>query len=302
MNNKILNVLPSEIKSQLEGYNWVHSNLEEVRLRVGQPARFILNNQEITIKPITVITRGHIQECMEYVSDYSLYAYEHELSQGYITIEGGHRVGVCGKVIVEDGNIKNIKYIHSINIRVAHEIIGCANECMNYIRKVNGIHNTLIISPPRCGKTTLLRDIIRQLSKGNIDHKGMNVGVVDERSEIASCYEGVPQNNLGPRTDVLDGANKSAGILMLLRSMSPRVMAMDEIGGHEDVKALEYCISSGCGIIATIHGTDFDEIIGNKYLGNLLVDKKFTRIVVLSNHRITGEIVQVLDQDGIKFL
>lgn len=302
MKNEILNVLPREIKKQIDGYNLDYSQLEELRLRVGQPPRIVINNRENTISPIILITREHIKECMEYVSDYSLYAFENELRQGFITIKGGHRVGVCGKAIVDDGHIKNIKYIHSINIRVAHEVIGCANECMSYIRKINGIHNTLIISPPRCGKTTLLRDVIRQLSKGNISHNGMNVGVVDERSEIASCYEGVPQNNLGPRTDVLDAANKSEGILMLLRSMSPKVMAMDEIGGGEDVRALEYCISSGCGIIATIHGTDFEEIKENKYLGKLLGEKKFSRIIILSNHRRTGEVVQVLNQDGIQIL
>lgn len=299
MKNEILNVLPREIKKQIDGYNLDYSQLEELRLRVGQPPRIVINNRENTISPIILITREHIKECMEYVSDYSLYAFENELRQGFITIKGGHRVGVCGKAIVDDGHIKNIKYIHSINIRVSHEIIGCANSCMAYIRCGNRIHNTLIISPPRCGKTTLLRDIIRQLSKGNITYKGMNIGIVDERSEIGSCYEGVPQNNLGPRTDILDGAKKGEGILMLLRAMSPRVIAMDEVGGLEDITALDYCLSSGCGIIATVHGRNFEEVSENKYLCQLINEKKFSRIIILSNERRMGEVINVLNQDGI---
>jgi stage III sporulation protein AA len=157
------------------------------------------------------ITKNEIRETMEYISNYSLYAFEDEIRQGFITINGGHRIGIAGKIIIENDEIKGMKHISFINIRLAHQVKGCANKVIPYLidEKTKGIYHTLIISPPRCGKTTLLRDIIRQLSDGNSRYPGMNVGVVDERSEIGACYMGTPQNDLGIRTDVLDCCPKA---------------------------------------------------------------------------------------------
>lgn len=140
-----------------------------------------------------LVTREDLKETLEYVTGYSLYAYEDEIRQGYISVQGGHRVGVTGKVILDRGRIMGMKYISCINVRLAHEVQGCADSIMSYIRTQNWVANTLIISPPRCGKTTLLRDIIRQLSNGWADTQGLTVGVVDERSELAGCYQGIPQ-------------------------------------------------------------------------------------------------------------
>lgn len=292
------NIIPVELRADFVRIVSSSIGLEEIRLRVGQVTRIIVNNEEFILNKSIIITRSHIQECLDYISGYSLFAYENELSQGYITVEGGHRVGVAGKVVCEKKGVKTLKYIHSINIRVAHQLIGCANDCIEYIRKQKGIYNTLIISPPRCGKTTLLRDIIRQLSKGNNHYKGMNVGVVDERSEIAACFEGIPQNDLGPRVDILDGVSKAQGILMLLRAMSPQIIAIDELGGEKDVESLEYCITSGCGVLATVHGKTYEEILRNKYLGELIKSKRFKRYIILSNHNVTGQVQNVLDENG----
>lgn len=152
-----------------------------------------------------IVTPEDIKETMALVSNYSLYAYEDEIRQGYITIKGGHRVGIAGKTVLENERVKTIQYISFMNIRLSHQVKGCANQVLPYIINEGRLCHTLIISPPCCGKTTMLRDIIRQVSES-----GQSVGVVDERSEIAACYLGIPQNELGIRTDVLDGCPKGA--------------------------------------------------------------------------------------------
>ena len=136
-------------------------------------------------------------------------------------------MGIAGKVILEDDQIKNMQYISSMNVRVSHEVVGCADSVLPYITRNREVCHTLIISPPRCGKTTLIRDLIRQISDGNGYVKGCTVGVVDERSELGGCYLGIAQNDMGMRTDILDGCPKAEGMILLIRSMAPRVLAVD---------------------------------------------------------------------------
>ena len=245
-----------------------------------------------------LVTKEEIRETLDYVSQYSLYAYEQEMRQGFITIEGGHRVGVIGKVILEKNEVKNMQYISSINIRVAHQILGCADSLMKYITKNMKVCHTLIISPPRCGKTTMIRDIIRQISDGNRYVKGCTVGVVDERSELGGCYLGVAQNQLGMRTDVLDCCPKAQGMIMLVRSMAPQVIAVDEIGTTEDIHAVEYAMQCGCRMIASIHGSGMDEAAAKPVLGELIRKKRFERYVILGNQNHPGEIREIYDERG----
>lgn len=237
-------------------------------------------------------------EILEYVSNYSLHAFENELKQGFITIEGGHRVGMTGQVLIENGEVKNIKHISSMNIRMSHEILNCADVILPYITRNKQIYNTLIISPPRCGKTTLLRDLVRQVSDGSRWVKGCTVGVVDERSELGGCYLGVPQNQLGIRTDVLDNCPKSKGMLMLIRSMSPQVIAVDELGSTEDIHALEYAMHCGCKMIATVHATSMDEIRSKPLFEQMVKERRFERYVVLGNQHHIGEINGIYDERG----
>lgn len=297
-NRDIMKVLPKDIQTIMMEQSILWNEVEEIRLRVGQTLRIIERSKERLLSKNLVITKYHIKECLEYVSNYSIFAYEEEIRQGFITIEGGHRVGLVGKTFVEDGKVRHQKYINSINIRIAHQILGCGNEVMKFIRNGDQIHNTLIVSPPRCGKTTILRDIIRQLSKGNQEYKGLNVAVVDERSEIASCFEGKPSNDLGPRCDVLDACPKGEGIRILLRSMSPNVIAVDEIGERTDIMALEYSITAGCAILATMHGGSINDVKENKYLDNLLKNNGFTRIIVLARGEQQKRSVEVFDNKG----
>lgn len=304
---EILKVLSLNLRSIVKKMKMDFGRLQEIRIRSGAPFMVVYDGEEYFVEPDGKMTRemGHpyyicqneVKETMEFISNYSMYAFEEELRQGFITIQGGHRVGVTGKIILEQERIKNIRYISFINIRLAHQIIGCAEPVLPYILQGNSIYHTLIISPPRCGKTTLLRDMIRQLSNGSRDRKGMNVGVVDERSELGACYQGKPQNDLGYQTDILDCCPKKEGMMMLVRSMSPKVIAVDEIGFREDVEALEYVMNCGVKILATVHGRSMEEIRSKPVLGRMVQEKLFQRYILLSAGQV-GKIEAVFDERG----
>lgn len=294
--NEVTKVLGKGIKSVLEANEIPFDKLQEIRLRIGKPLIVVANNIEWVMSKIT--EKEEFTETLEYISNYSLYAFENELKQGFITIEGGHRVGVSGQVFIEKGEVKSFKNISSMNIRVSHEILHCADVIFPYITENREILNTLIVSPPRCGKTTLLRDLIRQVSDGNRHVKGCTVGVVDERSELGGCYLGVPQNHLGMRTDILDACPKSKGMLMLVRSMSPNVIAVDELGGTEDIHAMEYAMNCGCKMLATIHGSSMEELRKKPLFEALIKKHCFDRYVVLGNQRRIGQIEGIYDDRG----
>lgn len=299
---QIIRVLSESIQKIIEQERMDFSELQEIRLRIGQPVTVLYQNEELILPTMYSekkrLGKQEMKETIEHISNYSLYAYEHELKQGFITIEGGHRVGMAGQVIMEGGKIKNMKYISSINIRVSHEVLDCANKIFPYITYNKQMYHTLIISPPRCGKTTLLRDVIRQISDGNRWIKGCTVGVVDERSELGGCYLGVIQNNLGMRTDILDRCPKADGMIMLIRSMAPQVVAVDEIGAKEDVHAIEYAMHCGCKMLATAHGDSMEEICKKPIFEKLIREKRFERYVILSNRYRLGWIEAVYDENG----
>lgn len=292
---QILQVLGKKMQQDVEREQFDFSCLQEIRLRTGKPLTVLYKGKE---KLLTKVEQEDIRETLEYISNYSLYAYENELRQGFITIEGGHRVGMAGKVVLEEGKIKSLKYISSINIRVAHEVKGCADKIFPYITKERQICHTLIISPPRCGKTTLLRDMIRQISDGNRWVKGVPVGVVDERSELGGCYMGTAQNDLGIRTDILDCCPKADGMLMLIRSMAPQVIAVDEIGAREEICAIEYALHCGCKMLATAHGVSMEEMKKKPFFEQMIREKRFERYIVLGNEHHMGEILGIYDENG----
>ncbi len=303
---QIYQVLPVDIRRCLCDAFENFEKLQEIRLRVGKPLVVVYDNREYFLENDKMVlcperaycvSEKELRELMEYVSNYSRYAFEEELRQGYITINGGHRIGIAGKIIWENGRIKNMNNISFVNIRLAHEVKGCAKEIMEYVRSDGKVHNTLVISPPRCGKTTLLRDMIRLVSDGDKSHIGLTVGVVDERSEIGACYRGRPQNDLGLRADVLDGCPKAEGMMMMVRSMSPDVIAVDEIGSSRDVEAIRYVMNCGIHLMATVHGMNIDDIRNKPILGRMVKEKAFQRYIVLEAGAI-GKVEAIFDERG----
>ena len=270
--------------------------ITEIRIRVGRPILIYWKQREVSIdeegKFIYVSESGkrfsykELQKLLDYWCMDSRYAFQNEIKRGFLTIEGGHRIGICGEVISdEEGNIQSIKYISAVNIRIAHEMKGVAGKVMSYIYSRKKVENTLIVSPPGAGKTTLLRDIIRQLSFGDEEQHGMNVGLVDERGEIAACFQGIPQLDVGPRTDVLDNCKKAEGMRMLLRSIAPHVIAVEELGSLEDVELIQQMTGNGCAVIATIHGENMEELKQKKNLRELWEQDIFRNIIFLSKDK-----------------
>lgn len=281
-------------------------DVEEIRLRAEKPLMIFKGGQDYFVgedgrtskflNKALFVGKHDIEKTLQLMCDYSIYAIEDELKQGFLTLRGGHRVGIVGRGVIDEGRIRTIKNISGMNIRIAREVKGCG---LNLARTLysDGVKHTLIASPPGCGKTTLLRDIIRLLSWGSLEDgiRGHKIGLVDERSEIAGCYLGVPQRDIGIRTDVLDACPKAQGMFMLLRSMSPEIIAVDEIGSLSDAEAIEDAINSGVKVIATAHGRDIDEVLKRPGIRNLMERKAFNKIVILSRKRGPGTIEQVIN-------
>lgn len=294
MNNleQILNKLPENIRLPiLELPENIRSSLEEIRLKADSDIRILIGNREIVValKKNELVTREDLDMILNNLLNYSYYAYEEELAKGYITIQGGHRVGICGRAVMDKNKVSLIKEVSSLNIRRSREIIGAAEQVFPHVLDKEGVpRNILIVSPPKCGKTTLLRDLARMLS-----YRGFKVGLCDERSEIAGTYMGKPSYDLGPRTDVLDGCPKAEGMAMLIRAMSPDAIVTDEIGKEEDIAAVESALCAGVSILTTIHGSSREDIAASN-IGTLVDKGVFSRIIFLTNRPSTGSIQEVL--------
>lgn len=294
---EILSIFPGEQREFWTGMLNQTRQLQEIRIRVGCPIQLLTDSGEFFCPGSEEwTTQEALQKILQHVCHYSLYAYEEELRQGYVTIPGGHRIGMAGQVILrQDGTMGGFKKVQYFNIRIAREKKGVARKLLPYIYREGKPLNVLLVSPPAAGKTTMLRDLVRLISDGTSYGSGLKVGVVDERSELAGCYLGIPQNDVGRRTDVLDGCPKAEGMMLLIRSMSPQLLAVDEIGTRSDAEALHAAFATGCKVFSTIHGEGAEDVKRKLFLKDILKEQWFDRFVFLERKETGFGIREILD-------
>lgn len=290
----ILRCLPQELVNLIIKHN--SKRIEEIRIRCGKQVILNMGNIEVVLK--YTISQNDIIRIFQNMCNNSIYAYQSQIVNGFITLPGGNRVGICGNVVCNDNKVSNISHIYSLNIRIANEIDDASKEVISYIldTKKNSVFNTLIVSPPGCGKTTIIRDIAKKLSNGipEINFRGVDVSIIDERSEIAALSKGIPYNDVGARADILEGISKNIGIRMSVRAMAPKVIISDEIGNNDDADAVNYAVCSGVRCIFTAHGSNFDDLMKNKELSKLINLKLFNKIIFLDEFQ-KGKVKQIIN-------
>ena len=293
----IIELLPPAISSELLEIAKKPGDIEEIRIRVGRPIE-VMSGRESSYghRPVS---REDADLFLNKVSQYSFYMLEEELKRGYITVQGGHRVGLAGRVILENGRVKGLRDITFFNIRIARQKKGLVNEWIRYLYH-NRWLSTLLIGAPQTGKTTFLRDLARYASLGDGSKliPPVKVGIVDERSEIAGCVQGVPQMDFGIRVDVLDGCPKAEGMMMMIRSMSPEIIVADEIGRMEDAEAMMEAVNAGISLFITAHGHSLDDILSRPIMKNIIEEANFERIVELKRTDRPGCISKIKDRTG----
>ena len=303
----ILKFFPRGIANEInKEISKIEELVQEIRIRVGSQI-IVKTNKKDDIIINYFVTREDILEIMQVICNNSIYSYQNEIANGYITINGGHRVGITGDVVLENNKVINIKYISSLNFRIARQILDCSNNILKYVINLeeNTIFHTLIVSPPGAGKTTILKDLVRKISDGipEIGFKGIDVSLIDERGEISAMYNGVPQNKIGIRTGVLENVSKPIGIKMAVRSMAPKVIVADEIGNYNDIEAINYAVCSGVKGIFTAHSLSYETMMLNKELNKLINMKIIERIIFLDS-KTKGKIknVYLLAEDTKNYL
>ncbi|WP_106497172.1 stage III sporulation protein AA [Lentibacillus sp. Marseille-P4043] len=292
---EILRLFPELIRKHVQakiGKRW--EALQEIRFRLNKPIELVFDHQTEWLTEIKPSQKDGLH-VLNQISQFSLYRLEDELREGYVTIEGGHRVGLAGKVNTINGSVKAIQHIAFMNIRIAKEKIGAATTILPYLHGEN-YANTLIVGAPQTGKTTIIRDLTRLIASGWRNVPAKKVAVIDERSEIGASLKGIPQHNLGFRADVMDACPKAEGMMMMIRSMSPDVLVVDEIGSKQDVQALMEAIHAGVVVICTIHGQTLSELKKRPSLHVLFHHHVFERIVVLNKQKTPGQVNAIYDQ------
>lgn len=281
--SQAIGVLPLRLQHEAQALSGdLQESCEEIRLRVGKPMALSRATREIVFGT-GIICPEDLQDTLSRATRYSVHSFGDSIQNGFVTLEGGHRMGLCGTAILRDGLIGGMRSLSSINLRIAVQMIGVADAIIEKIIQKESPISTLIISPPAWGKTTLLRDCVRQLSI-----HGIRVGVADERCEISGASAGIPQFELGPTTDVLDGAPKAQAAMLLLKTMSPAVLVMDEITAMQDVEAVSYAAHCGASVLATAHALNLNEFQRRPLYQQLLRQQVF------------GQVIEIVLEQGIR--
>lgn len=290
----ILKCLPPQLSRIILEHNT--QRLEEIRIRSGKSVILKLGLVEMVLKYI--ISSSEIIGILQNICNNSIYTYQNQICNGFITLPGGNRVGIAGNIVIKDGQVSNISHVYSLNFRIAHQINGASNELLRYIldTKNNTVFNTLIVSPPGAGKTTIIRDLAKKISDGisEINFRGIDVSIIDERGEIAAMTKGIAYNDVGIRTDILDNVPKSIGIRMAIRSMAPKVIIADEIGNKDDVQIINYAICSGVKCIFTAHGSSMEDLLKNEEMHKIINLELFKRIIFL-DEKEKGKVKNIIN-------
>ena len=267
-------ILPSRLrKAALALPEEEKAQAEELRLRAGRPLSVLLPSGERSLE--AEVEPEELETLCDLATEFSRYAASETIREGFLPVRGGFRVGLCGTAVMKDGANTNLKNLSSAVIRVARERKGVASDLAPRLFQNGGFVNTLLLSPPGGGKTTLLRDLVRCRSEGGPDYASQRISLIDERGEVAVVYRGAPQMDVGPRTDVLDACPKALGIPIVLRAMNPQIIAVDEITVREDLKAMNLAAGCGVGLLATIHAADVPELLRKPLYRQLLENQVF---------------------------
>jgi len=263
------------------------SAAEEFRLRAGQPLTVLVGEREVPMEPM--VEPEELETLCDLATEFSRYAAAETIREGYLSVRGGFRVGLCGTAVMKEGRNTNLKNLSSASVRIAREQRGVAESVVPALFREGRFQNTLLLSPPGGGKTTLLRDLVRLLSEG-----GTRMALIDERGEVAVMHRGRAQMDIGPHTDVLEGCPKALGIPIVLRAMNPQIIAVDEITLEEDIRAMSLAVGCGVGLLATIHAGSVEELREKPLYRRLLADRVFRLAVRI--HREGGERLYTVEE------
>ncbi len=276
----------------------IQERIEEIRFRAGKPVLLTVNADKYFLgAPKKIIAASEdIKEILSSLTEHSIYSKAESILNGYFSVKGGIRVGVCGSFIYEMGKLSNINSFTSLNIRIPRALTDICRPIATYLRKNGCVQSVLLISAPGQGKTTLLRDITRSVANGD-DFRPQNCCIIDERSEIAGMYGEGRLFDVGEMSDVLNGAKKPDGIRMAVRTLAPDVIVTDEIGDAADIRALMEARNSGVTILATAHAADIQHLKNRLIFKNMIEEKLFGRYVVLGNSRGRGTVEGIFNEN-----
>jgi len=293
----LLPYLPQRVQEMLR-FVREDEAIEEIRLRAEKPLQLCFADRDRLVyasRGRPAVTAEDCRETLERVCERSLYAWEDELKNGFITLAGGYRVGVCGRTVSRDGRAERMMDVTGLNFRISRAVVGVSQKLLPSISDGRFPYSTLVISAPGCGKTTMLRDLARQCSYGGYGVQPCRVGVVDSRYELAGSIRGVPQFDLGPRTDVLSGSGKAEGMRLMVASMSPHVLIVDELSFAEDIEAAREAAACGVRLLAGAHAGDVSMLIERPTFRELIRSRLFDRYVLLGRSHGVGTVEAVFD-------